>query len=157
MYFLRYYKRRINKWLKSEAERRDLVSEVKKGSDVTELKFRTSIHGEDMHYPGEMISGCKLMEKCIDCCHRAQQHQRWRRRRTVRTHTGKYPQSLFICWTQLRSSCWLEEAGQADRELYGYEMYKTSEYDHRDQTVRKCSTNLYLAVKGDATFVVDES
>ena len=53
---------------KIEAERRDLVSEVKKGSDVTELKFRTSIHGEDMHYPGEMISGCKLMEKCIDAC-----------------------------------------------------------------------------------------
>ena len=51
-----------------EAERRDLLSEVKKGSDVTELKFRLSIHGEDMHYPGEMISGCKLMEKCIDCC-----------------------------------------------------------------------------------------
>ena len=51
-----------------EAERRDLLSEVRKGSDVTELKFRLSIHGEDMHYPGEMISGCKLMEKCIDCC-----------------------------------------------------------------------------------------
>ena len=52
---------------KIEAERRDLLTAVKKGPDVTELKFKISIHGEDMHYPGEMISGCKLMEKCIDC------------------------------------------------------------------------------------------
>ena len=52
---------------KVEAERRDLLTVVKKGAEVTELKFRCSIHGEDMHYPGEMISGCKLMEKCIDC------------------------------------------------------------------------------------------
>ena len=40
---------------KIEAEKRSSLSEVKKGSDVTELKFRLSIHGEDMHYPGEMM------------------------------------------------------------------------------------------------------
>lgn len=49
-------------------EKKGSLTEVKKGKDVTELKFKMSIHGEDMHYPGEMISGCKLMEKCIDAC-----------------------------------------------------------------------------------------
>ena len=33
---------------KIEAEKRSSLSEVKKGSDVTELKFRLSIHGEDL-------------------------------------------------------------------------------------------------------------
>ena len=47
---------------KIQAEMRDRLCEVRKGSDVTELKFKLSINGEDMHYPGEMISGCKLME-----------------------------------------------------------------------------------------------
>lgn len=32
-----------------EAERKDMVNEVKKGRDATELKFRLSIHGEDVH------------------------------------------------------------------------------------------------------------
>ena len=52
---------------KIEGEKRASLSEVVKGTAATELKFRMSFGGEDMHYPGEMISGCKLMEKCIDC------------------------------------------------------------------------------------------
>lgn len=81
---------------KIEPEKRASLTEVKKGKDVTELKFKMSINGEDMHYPGEMISGCKLMEKCIDCCTELKQHQRQWRWRTVRsyrrkhTHAGTY-------------------------------------------------------------------
>ena len=37
-----------NKMAKIEAERRDLVSEVKKGSDVTELKFRLKIQSSEI-------------------------------------------------------------------------------------------------------------
>ena len=61
---------------KIQAEMRDRLCEVRKGSDVTELKFKLSINGEDMHYPGEMISGCKLMEKCNRLLYRAEQYQR---------------------------------------------------------------------------------
>ena len=49
-------------------EKMSSLSKVEKGLGVKELKFRFSFGGEDMHYPGEMISGCKLMEKCIYCC-----------------------------------------------------------------------------------------
>ena len=52
---------------KVTGEKRDSLSKVEKGLGVKELKFRLSFGAEDMHYPGEMISGCKLMEKCIDC------------------------------------------------------------------------------------------
>ncbi len=83
-------------------DERDLVSEVKKGSDVTELKFRTSIHGEDMHYPGEMISGCKLMEKCIDCCTELS-NIRDGGDGGLFVRTREISSDLYICWMLLRS------------------------------------------------------
>ena len=50
---------------KIQAEMRDRLCEVRKGSDVTELKFKLSINGEDMHYPGEMISGWKSVSIAV--------------------------------------------------------------------------------------------
>ncbi|MFR4021054.1 MAG: hypothetical protein ACLT07_08525, partial [Clostridia bacterium] len=53
---------------KIEGEMRQYLEKVGHGEEVTMYKFKTSIHGEDCHYPGELISGAKMMEKCIDCC-----------------------------------------------------------------------------------------
>ena len=51
-----------------QGEKKNLLTPVAKGPDVEHLKFRTTFNGEDCHYPDEMISGCKMIEKCIDCC-----------------------------------------------------------------------------------------
>ena len=131
-----------------EAERRDLLSEVRKGSDVTELKFRLSIHGEDMHYPGEMISGCKLMEKCIDCCTELSNISDG----GLFVHTeGNILRPVHML-DAVEIICWLIKQGNTSR-VYGYEMYKTSEYNQ--QTDRsEVFDDPILTVKGDVTFVI---
>ena len=138
---------------KIEAERRDLVSEVKKGSDVTELKFRLSIHGEDMHYPGEMISGCKLMEKCIDCCTELSNiRDKGDGGLFVRTE-GNILRPVHML-DAVEIVVWLIKQGTRSR-LYGYEMYKTSEYNQ--ETLRsEVFDEPILTVKGDVTFVVTD-
>ena len=139
---------------KIQAEMRDRLCEVRKGSDVTELKFKLSINGEDMHYPGEMISGCKLMEKCIDCC------------TELSNIRDKGDGGLFVntednilhpvhMLDAVEIICWLIKQGNRSR-VYGYEMYKTSEYNQK--TLRsEVFDEPILTVKGQVTFVVTEA
>lgn len=87
---------------KIEPEKRASLTEVKKGKDVTELKFKMSINGEDMHYPGEMISGCKLMENASTAALSSATSE------TAETADCSYAQreissDLYICWMLLRS------------------------------------------------------
>lgn len=139
---------------KVEAEKRALLSETKKGKDVTELKFRMSIHGEDMHYPGEMISGCKLMEKCIDGVTELS-NIRDDGDGGLFVHTEASILRPVHMLDAVEIIIWLIKQGSRSR-LYGYEMYKTSEYDHEtDRSV--VFDEPILVVKGDTTFVVDEA
>ena len=128
-----------------EAEKRDLLNEVKKGKDVTELKFRMSIHGEDMHYPGEMISGCKLMEKCNI-------RDGGDGGLFVRTE-GNILKPVHML-DAVEIVCWLIKQGNRSR-LYGYEMYKTSEYNQKTDRSEVFDEPV-LTVKGDVTFVIAE-
>ena len=138
---------------KVEAERRDLLTVVKKGAEVTELKFRCSIHGEDMHYPGEMISGCKLMEKCIDCVTELS-NIRDNGDGGLFVHTQASILKPVHMLDAVEIVVWLVKQGSRSR-VYGYEMYKTSEYDiEADRS--EVFDEPVLVVKGDTTFVVDE-
>lgn len=139
--------------VKIEAERRDLLTVVKKGAEVTELKFRCSIHGEDMHYPGEMISGCKLMEKCIDCVTELS-NIRDNGDGGLFVHTQASILKPVHMLDAVEIVVWLVKQGSRSR-VYGYEMYKTSEYDiEADRS--EVFDEPVLVVKGDTTFVVDE-
>ncbi len=138
---------------KIEAERRDLLTVVRKGAEVTELKFRCSIHGEDMHYPGEMISGCKLMEKCIDCVTELS-NIRDNGDGGLFVHTQASILKPVHMLDAVEIVVWLVKQGSRSR-VYGYEMYKTSEYDiEADRS--EVFDEPVLVVKGDTTFVVDE-
>lgn len=138
---------------KVEAERRDLLTVVKKGAEVTELKFRCSLHGEDMHYPGEMISGCKLMEKCIDCVTELS-NIRDNGDGGLFVHTQASILKPVHMLDAVEIVVWLVKQGSRSR-VYGYEMYKTSEYDiEADRS--EVFDEPVLVVKGDTTFVVDE-
>ena len=138
---------------KIEAERRDLLTVVKKGAEVTELKFRCSIHGEDMHYPGEMISGCKLMEKCIDCVTELS-NIRDNGDGGLFVHTQASILKPVHMLDAVEIVVWRVKQGSRSR-VYGYEMYKTSEYDiEADRS--EVFDEPVLVVKGDTTFVVDE-
>ncbi|NLD19919.1 MAG: hypothetical protein GX663_06690 [Clostridiales bacterium] len=136
---------------KVEAEKRALVSEVKKGADVTELKFRLSIHGEDLHYPGEMISGCKLMEKCIDCCTELSNiRDNGDGGLFVRTEGNILTPVHMLDAVEI--IVWVKKQGTRSR-VYGYEMYKTSEYNH-ETDFSTVFDEPVLTVKGEVTFVV---
>ena len=138
---------------KIEAEKRRSLSEVKKGSDVTELKFRLSIHGEDMHYPGEMISGCKLMEKCIDCCTELS-NIRDKGDGGLFVHTeGNILRPVHML-DAVEIVVWLIKQGNRSR-VYGYEMYKTSEYNQETDRSEVFDEPV-LTVKGDVTFVIND-
>ncbi|MCQ4636455.1 hypothetical protein NE619_06920 [Anaerovorax odorimutans] len=139
---------------KVEAEKRALLGEVKKGKDVTELTFRMSINGEDMHYPGEMISGCKLMEKCIDCvtelCNIRDNGDGG-----LFVHTEADILRSVHMLDAVEIIVWLIKQGTRSR-VYGYEMYKTSEYNQKTDRSEVFDEPV-LTVKGKTTFVVDEA
>lgn len=139
------------KMARIEAEKRERISEVKKGKECTELKFRLSIHGEDMHYPGEMISGCKLMEKCIDCCTELSNiRDNGDGGLFVRTE-GNILRPVHML-DAVEIVCWLIKEGNRSR-LYGYEMYKTSEYN-KETDRSEVFDEPILTVKGNVTFVI---
>lgn len=139
---------------KLEAEKRSLLSEVKKGRDVTELKFRMSLGGEDVHYPGEMVSGCKLMEKCIDCVTELS-NIRDNGDGGYFVHTEASILRPVHMLDAVEIIVWLVKHGTRSR-IYGYEMYKTSEYDG-DTDRSEVFDDPIMVVKGETTFVVDEA
>lgn len=138
---------------KVEGEKRGSLSKVVKGRAATELKFRMSFGGEDTHYPGEMISGCKLMEKCIDGCTELS-NLRDNGDGGYFVHTEADILTPVHMLDAVEIVVWLIKQGSRSR-LYGYEMYKTSEYDQEtDRNI--VFDEPVLTVKGNTTFVVDE-
>ena len=136
-----------------KGEKRNLLSSVVLGPEVDHLKFRTTFNGEDCHYPEEMISGCKMIEKCIDCCTELS---------NIRDNgDGGYVVDINASMVDhihmldaVEIITWVVKQGTRSRR-YGYEMYKTSEYNsEKDRNIM--FKEPVLCVKGEATFVVDD-
>jgi len=136
-----------------EAEKRDLLSPVEVGPQVETLKFRLTFGNEDCHYPEEMISGCKMIEKCIDCVTELS---------NIRDNgDGGYVVEIdaslldhIHVLDSVEIIVWLVKQGTRSRK-YGFELYKISEYD------TKTDRNIFhkepvLCVKGESIFVVDD-
>ena len=134
-------------------EKMSSLSKVEKGLGVKELKFRFSFGGEDMHYPGEMISGCKLMEKCIDCC-TEMCNIRDNGDGGLIVHTESDIVNSVHMLDAVEVICWVIKDGSRSR-LFGYDMYKTSEYDIETDRSTVFDEPV-LAVKGTVVFVVDD-
>lgn len=134
-------------------EKRDSLSKVEKGLGVKELKFRLSFGAEDMHYPGEMISGCKLAEKCIDCC-TEMCNIRDNGDGGLIVHTESDIVASVHVLDAVEIICWSIKDGSRSR-VYGYEMYKTSEYDIKTDRSTVFDEPV-LTVKGSVVFVVDD-
>ena len=138
---------------KIKEEKRNMLSKVEKGLGVKALKFRLSFGSEDMHYPAEMISGCKLIEKCIDCCTEIC-NIRDNGDGGLIVHIESDIVRPVHVLDAVEIVCWSVEDGKRSR-LYGYEMYKTSEYNQ--QTDRSdVLDEPALTVKGTVVFVVDD-
>ena len=134
-------------------EKSNMLSKVEKGLGVKALKFRLSFGAEDMHYPAEMISGCKLIEKCIDCCTEIC-NIRDNGDGGLIVHIESDIVRPVHVLDAVEIVCWSVEDGKRSR-LYGYEMYKTSEYNQ--QTDRSdVLDEPALTVKGTVVFVVDD-
>ena len=138
---------------KVTGEKRDSLSKVEKGLGVKELKFRLSFGAEDMHYPGEMISGCKLMEKCIDCC-TEMCNIRDNGDGGLIVHTEADIVDSVHMLDAVEIICWSIKDGSRSR-VYGYEMYKTSEYNQETDRSEVFDEPV-LTVKGDVTFVIND-
>lgn len=138
---------------KVEGEKRGSLCKVEKGLGVKELKFKLSFGAEDLHYPGEMISGCKLMEKCIDCC-TEMCNIRDNGDGGLIVHTDADILNSVHVLDAVEIICWSIKDGSRSR-VYGYEMYKTSEYDGETDRSTVFDEPV-LAVKGTVVFVVDD-
>lgn len=134
-------------------EKRALLSKVEKGLGVKELKFRLSFGGEDTHYPLEMISGCKLIEKCIDCCTELC-NIRDNGDGGLIVHIDADIVDSVHMLDAVEIICWVIKDGSRSR-LLGYEMYKTSAYDGESDRSEVFDEPV-LAVKGTVVFVVDD-
>lgn len=134
-------------------EKMDSLSKVEKGLSVKELKFRLSFGAEDMHYPGEMISGCKLVEKCIDCCTEMCNIRDNGDGGLIVHIESDIIKSVHVL-DAVEIICWSVKDGSRSR-LYGFEMYKTSEYDHETDRSNVLDEP-ELTVKGSVVFVVDD-
>ncbi len=132
-------------------EHRDKLDPVKKGADVTELKFRGTFNGEDMHYPHEMISGCKMTERCIDCCTELSNIRDGGDGGLFVKTTTNITHPMFML-DAYEIYVWLIKQGNTSR-TYGYEMWKTSEYN-KETDMSEVFDEPILAVKGDVVFVV---
>lgn len=138
---------------KITGEKMNSLSKVEKGLGVKELKFRLSFGAEDMHYPGEMISGCKLVEKCIDCCTEICNIRDNGDGGLIVHIESDIVKSVHVL-DAVEIICWSVKDGSRSR-LYGFEMYKTSEYDQ--ETDRSDVLDVpELTVKGTVVFVVDD-
>ncbi len=134
-------------------EKRASLSKVEKGLGVKELKFRLSFGGEDTHYPLEMISGCKLIEKCIDCCTELC-NIRDNGDGGLIVHIDADIVDSVHMLDAVEIICWVIKDGSRSR-LLGYEMYKTSAYDGESDRSEVFDEPV-LAVKGTVVFVVDD-
>lgn len=134
-------------------EKRNSLSKSEKGLAVKELKFRLALGAEDMHYPMEMISGCKLVEKCIDCCTELS-NIRDNGDGGLVVHIDSDILHPAHVLDAVEIVCWAIKDGSRSR-VYGFEMYKTSEYDietDRSEVLEEA----ILVIKGTAVFVVDD-
>ena len=104
-----------------------------------------------MHYPGEMISGCKLMEKCIDCCTELS-NIRDKGDGGLFVHTEGNILKPVHMLDAVEIIVWLIKEGATSR-VYGYEMYKTSEYNQETDRSEVFDVPV-LTVKGDVVFVL---
>lgn len=136
-----------------EAEKREFLSPVEKGQDVKMLKFRGTFNAEDSHYPGEMISGCKMIERCVDACTELS-NIRDNGDGGLVVHVEAdilYPVHMLDAYEII---VWLVKQGRTSRVM-AFEMYKTSEYNH-DTDRNEVFDEAVLTVKGQSVFVVDE-
>lgn len=138
---------------KVTGEKRNMLSKADTGLGVKELKFRLALGAEDMHYPMEMISGCKLIEKCIDCCTELC-NIRDNGDGGLIVHIDSDILHPAHVLDAVEIICWSIKDGSRSR-LYGFEMYKTSEYDINTDRSKVLDEGI-LVVKGTVVFVVDD-
>ena len=139
---------------KVEAERRDLLKNVKKDATLTEWRQNFSMHGEDVHYTLEMVSGCKLLEKCVDCVTELQNIRDEGDGGLIVNVNGDILSPVHA-EDAVEVVCWLVKQGNRSR-LYGFEMYKTAEFNvDKDRSI--VFEEPILAVKGNVTFVISKS
>lgn len=136
---------------KIEAEKRYLLNNVKKDKNLTEWKQNFSVHGEDVHYTLEMVSGCKILEMCVDCVTELQ-NIREEGNGGLIAHVNGDLLSPLHAEDAVEIVCWVIKQGNRSR-LYGYEMYKTSEFNAEKDHSEVFDVPV-LTAKGDVTFVI---
>ena len=98
-----------------------------------------------------MISGCKMTERCIDCCTELSNIRDGGDGGLFVKTTTNITHPMFML-DAYEIYVWLIKQGNTSR-TYGYEMWKTSEYN-KETDMSEVFDEPILAVKGDVVFVV---
>lgn len=135
-------------------EMKNLLDPNGRTPEVEIEKHKMMLTSADVHYPGELVSGCHMLEKCIDVATSL----------SIRRDNGDGSMCASIkadvvysghCGDTVEIIVKSLKDGKRSR-VYAFEMYKLIEFDNK----KYCAAVLEepkLMVKGEVTLVVEKA
>lgn len=137
--------------MKIKEEKRELLGDVRVGKEVDHENYRFYFGNEDCHYPGTLISGCKMLEKCIDFA-TSYYARRENGISNLFVHVdGDILRQVHVS-DVMECIVWPVKEGNTSR-VCGFEMYKLEEYC-KETDVFDVLEEPILTVKGEVTLVL---
>ena len=137
--------------MKVNEELRQYLSDTTTGKTVERENYKFMFGEEDCHYPGTLISGCKLLEKCVDFAS-AFIARRDDGLSNLFVHMdADILHSVNTC-DVMEVVCQTVRDGNKSR-VVAFEMYKIEEYDKEKDYFNMLEEPI-ICVKGQSTHVV---
>lgn len=136
---------------KATGEMRQYLSDTKTGKEVMRESYKFMFGEEDCHYPGTLISGCKLLEKCVDMASAFIARRDDGLSNLFAHMDADILHSVNTC-DVMEVICWAVKDGNKSRTV-GFEMYKIEEYDKVKDYFNMLEEPV-LCVKGQSIHVV---
>lgn len=133
---------------------REFLSENVESANVKVDKLRKMITMDDIHYPQELISGCHMLEMCVDAatmlCIRRDHGDG-----SMCAHIDADVIASGHCGDTVEIVVKAVKDGKRSR-VYAFEMYKMIEFD-KDAYWYNVLEEPILMVKGEVTLVVEKA
>lgn len=136
---------------KIQEEMRKYLSDNSMGKEVQRENFKFMFGEEDCHYPGTLISGCKLLEKCVDFASAFAARRDGGMSNLFAHMEADILYSVHTC-DVMEVICWKVKDGNKSRVI-GFEMYKIEEYDKAKDYFNMLEEPI-LCVKGECVCVL---
>lgn len=131
-------------------EGRKYLSDTATGKAVERETYKFMFGNEDCHYPGTLIAGCKLLEKCVDFASAFNARRDDGLSNLFAHMDADILNPVAVC-DVMEVVCWKVKDGNKSR-VVGFEMYKIEEYDKEKDFFNMIEPK--LCVKGECVLVV---